>query len=955
MSHRPWPLPKPLFGVLLTHTSSLLALAGQPPQWIEPAVDRDTTTARPQWVWVASGDIPPTTSTAAVGPVWMARTFDVPAAAAEQTARLALAADNRAVAYLNGAEVLRSEDWSHVAWADAKLRAGRNTITIWAENGEGTAQNPAGVIALLVATPADGREFSICTDASWRGAAAEWDGWPAAPGPDDTVPVTVLGPAGASPWGLSAAAFERPRPCPILRREFEVVGESTKATVRVIGLGHYELRLNGRVVGDTLINQAWSQYDKTLFWQEFDATELIRPGRNVFGVLLGNSFWRVEPANDPGRFVKTDAMPDFSAGRPFLLWLEARITTADGREQVVATGSAWKWADGPLTFSHIYAGEDFDATREPPGWDEPGFDDSGVPWRAARVVEPPAATLKPLRSPGIRAFETFEPVEIREPAEGVYTYVFAQNCSALLRFTLEGPAGARVRFKPCEYMDAGGRVRFTYTWGTGNDIWHDYVLRGGGPETHQTLFCYVGCQYVEVTGAVPAGRPNPRGLPVLRELVLVHTRAANREVGEFACSSELQNGAHRLIDWSIRSNMSHVATDCPHREKNGWQEENWHMARAISYRFDVRAWYRKVLRDVRDTQLPDGHIPTNCPNYLVGVPPHGFWNEAPEWGIAGVLVPWHLYEWYGDREALAESYESMKRYVQYLAGQAKDGVIRSNLGDWYDFGHGKGDGPSRWTPSEVSATAVWALGAQTLARAAEVLGRTEDEARYRAMFEQVRADFLRHFWDATSATVRNYGSCQAANATALCVGLVPEEQRSAAVHAIVADLEQRGWQQTTGEVLHVFLIRALAEAGRGDVLHKVYARTERGSYGYMVKSGLTTLPESWDAKPGTGNSMNHFMLGQLMEWHFAYVAGIRQRPGSVGWRQVLISPQPGPLTAARAVFESPAGRIVSDWRREGGEFVLTTEIPAGVEAVARLPDGREVELGVGKMVVRGGE
>ncbi len=739
-----------------------------------------------------------------------------------------------------------------------------------------------------------------------------------------------------------APATTPPRPCPLLRHVFTLTDTPVGATVRVIGLGHYELRLNGQVVGDTVVNQAWSQYDKTLYWREFDITSLLKTGENVCGVVLGNSFWQVAPANDAGRFVKTDAMPDFSGGHPYLLWLEARIRNADGEETVIRSDSAWRWTDGPLTFSHIYAGEDYDARLAPTGWDKAGFDDSA--WQPAQIVEAPPAAMLALSSPGLKTAEVFKPTEIREPEAGIFTYVFPQNCSALLRFTVRGARGSTIRFKPCEYMDDAGRVRFTYTWGTGKDIWHDYTLRGGDDESHQTVFCYVGCQYVEVTGAVPRGHANPDSLPVVAQLELVHVRAANRVAGSFSCSSELQNRIHHIIDWSIRSNMSHVPTDCPHREKNGWQEQTWHMARSVGYLYDVHDWYRKIARDLRDTQLPDGHIPTNCPNYLVGIPPHGFWNEAPEWGVAGVLAPWHLYEWYGDREALAAGYDSMKAFVDYLTSQAKDGVIKSNLGDWYDCGHDKGDGPSQWTPLEVSATAVWALGASTVARAAAVLDRPADAARYRALFEKIRATFQQRFWDSASKTVKNNGSCQAGNAAALCIDLVPTADRAAAVERIVDDLARRKWQQTTGEVLHVFLIRALADAGRTDALHKVYARTERGSYGYMVESGLTTLPESWNAQPGTGNSLNHFMLGHLVEWHFAYVAGIRQQPGGVGWRKIVIEPHPGPLTHAQASFDSPAGHIAGQWRRADGVFELTVEIPNGVDALAVLPDGSRHKL-----------
>ncbi|MCC6676633.1 MAG: family 78 glycoside hydrolase catalytic domain [Phycisphaerales bacterium] len=748
------------------------------------------------------------------------------------------------------------------------------------------------------------------------------------------------------------------QPCPILRRSFTLDEQPAKAEIRIIGLGHYELRCNGRVVGDTVINQSWSQYDKTIYAQRFDLAPHLRAGENVLAVSLGDSFWRVGPANDEQRFTKTDAMPDFSAGRPYLLWAEARVVTPAG-ELVLVSDDGWKWTDGPVMFSNIYAGEDFDARRVPTGWDAPLFDDSK--WARAEVVAAPPGRVVDLDGPGLKTFEVFAPVEIKRPDARTRTYIFPQNCSALVRFTVRGPAGAKVRLKPCEYLGPDGRVKFTYTWGTNKDIWLDYTLRGGPetPETHQPLFFYAGAQYVQVEGAVAARDDNPDRLPVIEKIELVHTRAACDEVGEFTSSSPLHNSAFRLIDWSIRSNMSHIPTDCPHREKNSWLEQDWHMARAMSYRFDIKDWYGKLSRDIADTQLPDGHITTNSPNYLVGVPPHGYWNEAAEWGIAGVLVPWHIYEWYGDRAILERQYDSARRYVDYLTSTAKDGLITSNLGDWYDYGHGKGDGPSRWTPNELSATAVWALGESTLARWAEVIGKPDEAAKHRAGFARIRDRFIAAFYDPAAHTFRNNGSCQAGSSAALCIGLVPEADRGAVLDQVVRDLESRGWQQTTGEVLQVFLVRALAENGRGDVLHKIYNREERGGYGYMVKSGLTALPESWDAKPGTGNSMNHFMLGHLMEWHFAYVAGIRQREGSVGWADILIAPQPpGPadlanpnaIRTAEAKFTSPRGRVASRWSIDGGVFTLECEVPAGVRARAIMPSGSVHDLAAGRSV-----
>ncbi len=739
-------------------------------------------------------------------------------------------------------------------------------------------------------------------------------------------------------------------PCPVVRTSFVLPHPPVGGVVRVIGLGHFALSVNGRPAGNSIINQPWSQYNKTIYWQEFDLTGLLTEGENVIGAQLGNAFWHVGPANDPGRFVKTDAMPDFSGGVPYLLWLDGAITMDNGSVQEIRSDAGWRWSDGPLTFSHIYAGEDYDARREQPGWDAPGFNASG--WKPVEVVTPPGAAIDRYSGPAFQAFEVFAPTDIRNPRPGEYTYVFAQNASSLIRFTIEGDAGRTVRMKPCEYMDSTGAVKFTYTWGTKKDIWHDYTLRGGGPETHQILFCYEGAQYVGVTGAVPAGRPNPGNLPVIRSMELVHVRTANAVAGTFTCSDEIQNRAHHMIDWSIRSNMSYVATDCPHREKNGWQEENWHMARAMSYKFDIRSWFVKIARDLRDTQLPDGHVPTNCPNYLVAIPPHGYWNEAPEWGISSVLVPWHVYEWYGDASVLRSNFASMRAFVDYLSSQAADGIITSNLGDWYDYGHGKGDGPSQWTPNELSATAIWALGAQTVARAAAVLKLSADQKEYDALYRQIRADFQRHFYDAKTKTLKNNGSCQAGHSVALCVGLVPEADRAAVLQGIIDDLSKRNWQQTVGEVMQIFFVRALAEMGRNDVLHRVYAREDRGSYGFMVNQGFTSLPESWDARPGTGNSMNHFMLGHLMEWQFAYVAGIRQKPGSTGWRNVLIAPNPGALGSARSTFEAPTGTFAVDWTQQGTTFEITIVSPRGVKTEAILPNGVRHVVAPGRVTYR---
>jgi len=262
-------------------------------------------------------------------------------------------------------------------------------------------------------------------------------------------------------------------------------------------------------------------------------------------------------------------------------------------------------------------------------------------------------------------------------------------------------------------------------------------------------------------------------------------------------------------------------------------------------------------------------------------------------------------------------------------------------------------GESRFTPTDLSATATWALCALTVARAAVALGRPAEAAEYRELHAKIAAGFQRRFLDPASRKLRHKGSPQCANSMALCAEVVPAADRAAMIADIIADLEQRGWQQTPGDVGHVYFIRALAEAGRSDVLHRVYGRAGKGSYGGILSKGLTSLPETWDATMDGYQSLNHCMLGHVMEWFYGYVAGIRQPAGSVGWQRVLIAPNPGALASAEAALQTPRGRVASRWRKDGAAFRLEAEIPQGVEAEALMPSGKRRPLSSGLNVLEG--
>ena len=413
--------------------------------------------------------------------------------------------------------------------------------------------------------------------------------------------------------------------------------------------------------------------------------------------MLASSFWD-NPNPPAGRYNKDG--PQREASEPLLLCAEVILEQKDGTVTRVGTDASWRTTEGPIVFSHVYAGEDYDARRSLPQWDSPGYDDTS--WQAARTVQVPSAHLVRQDWQAFKTFEQYAASSIEAPAPGTFLYSFPQNCSAQLRVGLSGGRpGDTVSFRCGEHKNADHRLFGGYIVGCN-------VVTDGQPLTHQWMSFYLGMQFVEVVGAVPAGHDNPDNLPVIQSLRLVHVRTALPEVGTFRCSSDLFNGTHQLIDWAIRSNTTHVLSDCPHREKLGWLECAYLLEPTFQYRYDCREWYRKILRDIRDAQEPSGRVLTVAPSYPAGRFPDAF-NWTVEWGAAAVLLPWQHYEWYGDRQTLRENFDMMCRFTDYVQSEAQDGLAPGGLGDWCDYGEGQSMGPSQFTPPELSATATWAL------------------------------------------------------------------------------------------------------------------------------------------------------------------------------------------------------------------------------------------------------
>ena len=523
--------------------------------------------------------------------------------------------------------------------------------------------------------------------------------------------------------------------------------------------------------------------------------------------------------------------------------------------------------------------------------------------------------------------ETLRPVSVKATAPGVLLYDFGQNASGIVRLRVRGEGGRTVTLTPSELLTPDGRPNQK---ASGEPYRWTYTLRGGGEEAWAPRFTYYGFRYVQVEGAVPAGADGPAGLPRVVSIEMAHTRNSAPETGRFETSLPLFNRIDGLVRWAIRSNLASVLTDCPHREKLGWLEQTYLMGDAVHFDHDLFGLYRKQVADVVDAQAEDGLVPDIAPEYVEF---EGGFRDSPEWGGAGVIVPWLVYRWYGDRDTLERAWPTMKRYVDYLGTKAEGHILSHGLGDWYDLGP-RFPGEAQLTPKAVTATATWFRCLRVAAEAARVLGHPGDAARYEALAQDVRAAFNRTFFDPKTATWST-GS-QTALAMPLVVGLAPDGEEGRVLESLVRRIEKDGRALTAGDIGFHYVVEALSSAGRGDLLFAMNARDDVPGYGFQLKKGATALTESWAALEEVSN--NHLMLGHLVRWFYSGLLGIDQAEGSVGYASLVLKPQVVEgLEWARGEYRSPRGRIASSWRKEPGRLVLELEVPVNATAEVHLP------------------
>jgi alpha-L-rhamnosidase len=715
----------------------------------------------------------------------------------------------------------------------------------------------------------------------------------------------------------------------LLRREFDVADGLRRATLYATAQGVYQAFVNGREVDDQLLKPGWTPYQYRLVHETTDVTDLLAPGANAIGVALTGG-WFTESYGFQGLAKPYYGTQPAFAGQLLLEYI-------DGHAEWVATGVDWHaCGEGPWTAAGIYAGEHFDARRVPSGWSEPGFDvTSWVPAEARDAGPVPG----PRTSPEVRVTQILPVAGVLTSPSGKTLLDFGQNLVGRLRIRVQGPAGTSVTLRHAEVLERGELGVRPLRVAEATDR---YTLAGDGVEEWAPSFTFHGFRYAEVTGW--PGDLDPSD--VTAEVVgsdMVRT-------GWFECSDPMVSRLHENVVWGMRGNFLYLPTDCPQRdERLGWTGDIQVFCPTASYLYDCDGFLASWLVDLALEQQEKGGVPFIVPDVLdsAKVP-------AAAWGDVAVVLPWVLYQRFGDLGVLEEQYASMKGWVDQILGIAGERHLWEGgfqFGDWVDPdappdlpGKAKAD-------SDLVASAYLYRSASLLAEVAALLGETVDAARY-----ATEAEAVRHAWLAEYVTPagRILSDAQTSYALAIEFGIATGDLAQRMGDRLAWLVRRDAYRISTGFVGTPLVTDTLTRTGHLREAGRLLTQTECPSWLYPITMGATTIWERWDSlledgsiNPGEMTSFNHYALGAVADWLHRVVAGLA--PAAPGYHRLSIAPQPLPgLDWASTTHETPYGRASVEWRREDGRISITATVPANASAAVRLPDGREFDVAAGR-------
>ena len=713
--------------------------------------------------------------------------------------------------------------------------------------------------------------------------------------------------------------FYQDDPMPLFRKSFSVKKRVAEARLYICGLGYYEAFINGTKVGDHVLDPGWTAHREQALYVTYDITRLLQTGSNAVGVMLGNGWYNPLPI----RLFRSHNLRDYQqTGRP-VVKAQMLIRYSDGTTETICTDDTWKTKQGPVVRNNVYLGEHYDARLEIKNWNTTRLNDEL--WQAAVISEGPSGRLTPQMQPAVTAGEIVKPVRIYEQQPGVYIVDMGINFAGVARMIVKGPAGTKVSLRYGENIHEDGSLNWlTTTAGHIKSMWNltggpgapadaiqegSYILKGEGTEIYAPRFAFHGFRYIEVTGWP--------GKPELKNFEGLRMYAGLTPDGDFSCSNDMFNQLHEVTLRTFLSNVFSVQSDCPGREKMGYGGDIVAVSESFLYNFDMGNFYRKTVQDFINDQTPEGGMTEIAP--YTGIADRGIGGESGPlgWQLAFPFVQKKLYEFYGDKRIIEQSYPYFVKQINFINSKTIRGLFHWDIGDHVALDP---------RAEAFSACCFYYAHARLIAEFAAILGKTDDARRYEQLCTRIRNAIITKYYIPNTGRFDN--ATQAAQAFALYYGLSPDPE--ATMQVLLSEYERHNRHVSTGIFACKMAFDVLRENNRNDVAYHVADQRDYPGWGFMLAGGATTLWESWEY-PDNASSQNHPMFGSTEEWFYRSLLGINA--AKPGFKEIIIKPQPaGNLQWAKGSYQSIRGKIVSDWKIEGNMYSLSVEIPANTSA-----------------------
>jgi alpha-L-rhamnosidase len=735
--------------------------------------------------------------------------------------------------------------------------------------------------------------------------------------------------------GINGTEGKPPKPVE-LEKTFNLQKRAVRTRVYVTGLGAYHLIINGKKIGNDYLNPGWTNYVKTVHYQTFEIDpELLSIGSNFITATVGPGWWASGLGWNGGQ-------ARYSEG-PNRLLFQLEMEYYDGSRKTIVSDETWDARLSPITISTIYHGEKYDARLE---YNKErvkadildDFENKtqlfGSPEKNQSeeigVFSTKNIVLKSSPAPKIQVAQEIKPLSIKEFKKGKYVIDFGQNLVGFVKIRVQGKAGKEISLKFGELLNEKGLVDQANLRSIKPE--DTYILKGYGVEEWEPKFTYHGFRYVEVEGF----NEKPSENSIVAKTIFSKIENA----GSFTTSNELINKIQSNIIWSQRGNLMDVPTDCPQRdERLGWMGDAAVFAPTASFNMNMNAFFAKWLSDIADSQHSTGYVYDTNPKIVVGGP------AKPAWGDAFLIIPFKLYQFYGDIKILANHYEAMKKWVEYLnnhSNTVKNGLYHFQEGEGEKAFYGYGD----WVPVEKSPTkpigGLYQVSSNMLlSKIAGILNNKNDQVKYQNLAEKFKSKYNELYYDSAASSYS--GNTQGANLLPLNFSVSNKKNNIKIVENIVNDVKKHDNHLTTGFLSTQFLLPTLSEFNQHELAYKIVNQKTYPSWGYMIEKNATTMWELWNSdteKPEGMNSRNHFAYGSVGEWFYSYLGGIKVDTQSVGFKHFILAPMPvSDLNFAQATYESVYGNINSRWEKKANKYEYKFTIPVGSSAQIRLPLG----------------